>query len=693
MSRRKLGSRPQHLSAIQDVCDMEEAADPPGDHHLPPPPPPLPQVRAPEDDLLTCGQCSQAFPLAHILAFIQHKQGGCVSRSPGSGATPPSPAGRAGRQWVAGVEPQPGFIELRRGASRGRSWGDESGLSVKVDLSKSGCEEPAFFTCFQCDGVFCSAWALLQHAQHTHSFSIYQEDEDDDAYVGGGVGLKENKPAPAVLDPRHLTQTLASAFQPTAQRRSRQNQAASASLQAMNFSVRLRELAEGNNTSLSSPVAPVSSPSSSPPAASTFPQSGAVQADFHCELCDQNFHSLRALSAHRRTHACDRPYHCGVCGQAFAQSGQLARHIRGHHREAAGGGSGCESVEAVLMEEDIGRQGPRGRLQGPGMMGKELDLTLPKHPTVASGLMLLNSHLRPPDRELLRLYPNHRAGGEEAAEGQGEPQPASPCASPSEGSLESGETGGSGESGIASGNCTPKRPEMGERARGVGEWENEQGELVEREKEWASGVQEWQRDFERRSATAAAAAVAGANASSTPGPTGKKKKDEACEYCGKQFRNSSNLTVHRRSHTGERPYRCGLCNYACAQSSKLTRHMKTHGAQGAKASFLCQLCAVPFTVYATLEKHLKKVHGLSHANVGAYAQASAADTLAALRAGEEAGVGVVKMEEDEAGLESKAQGCADRDMEVEEGRGSPAAVGDLPHESVAEAGLALASAH
>uniref|UniRef100_A0A087XXN5 C2H2-type domain-containing protein n=1 Tax=Poecilia formosa TaxID=48698 RepID=A0A087XXN5_POEFO len=331
MSRRKLGSRPQHLSAIQGkpggntlVCTNSAG---------------LKQVQAPEDDLLTCGQCSQAFPLAHILAFIQHKQGGCVSRSPGSGATPPSP-----------------------------------------------------------------------------------------------------------------------------------------------------------------------------PAASTFPQPGALQADFHCELCDQNFHSLRALSAHRRTHACDRPYHCGVCGQAFAQSGQLARHIRGHHREAAGGGSGCESVEAVLMEEDTGRQGARGRLQGPGMMGKELDLTLPKHPTVASGLMLLNSHLRPPDRELLRLYPNHRAGGEEAAEGQGEPQPASPCASPSEGSLESGDTGGSGESGIASGNCTPKRPEMGERARGVGEWENEQGELVEREKEWASGVQEWQRDFERRSAA---------------GPAGKKKKDEA----------------------------------------------------------------------------------------------------------------------------------------------------------------------
>lgn len=558
-------------------------------------------------------------------------------------------------------------------------------------------EEPPFFTCLQCEGVFSSAWTLLQHAQHAHSFSIYQEEEGDDADVGGrGAGsglLDEHKPAAAVLDPRHLSRALASAFQ----RRSRQTHSAPAAsspanLQGVNFSVRLRELAEENNAISSSLMGLMLSPSSSPPAASTFPQSSSLQADFHCEVCDQNFLSLRALSAHRRTHSCERPYHCGVCGQAFAQSGQLARHIRSHHRQAAGGGSGCESVETMTMEEEAGRQ---RRFQSAGVMGKgvpgssELDLALPRHPSLASGLMLL----RPSDRELLRLYQNHRAGaegGEEEVEAQGEPQPSLPCASPSDGSLESGETGGSGESGIASGNCTPKRPETGDRARGVGEWENERGE------EWTPAkvsetVQEWQRDYEQRSA-AGAAANPGANGGAATAAAGKKKKDEACEYCGKQFRNSSNLTVHRRSHTGERPYRCGLCNYACAQSSKLTRHMKTHGAQGAKASFLCQLCAVPFTVYATLEKHLKKAHGLSHASVGAYAQASAADTLAALRVKEEAVA--VKMEADEAGLDvaSKARSDVADGMEVEEERrhteyagGSPAAAEDLPHGGAAEA--------
>ncbi|KAJ0022049.1 hypothetical protein NQD34_009539 [Periophthalmus magnuspinnatus] len=674
MSRRKLGSRPKHLSAIQDANDTADTAVPCENQQIAPQPMAPPEGR----DLLTCGQCCQAFPLAHILAFIQHKQGGCQSKNQTvpTNNTPPSPANRA-HQHSTRSNPGPGFIELRRGIVVGQALGEEPGVRVKAEPGKTAHEEPSLFTCQQCGEVFSSAWTLLQHAQHTHSFSIYQEDEDEEADSRGASQVHR----PATLDPRHLSQALATAFQPSALRLSRSRQthpssitsaSSSSTLHDMNFSMRLRELAEGTADSAGGSTGGlVQSPSLSPPAASPFPQN-----DFQCELCNQNFPSPRALSAHRRTHTCDRPYHCGVCGEAFAQSGQLARHIRSHHRDATSTNS-YESVDVAVMEEEMTQHAAiRSRFQlqpvEKDMRGSELDLSLPKHCSLASGMMLLSPQAAP-HRELLRLYqrPANVGDDEDTPEGQTE-APHTPCASPSEGSLESGETGGSGESGIASGNCTPKRPET----RGP-EWDSERSEVMG--EEWSKVskvVQEWQMENERRSI--------GVTTTSS-GPGSKKKKDEACEFCGKQFLNSSNLTVHRRSHTGERPYRCGLCNYVCAQSSKLTRHMKTHGAQGSKAPFLCQLCAVPFTVYATLEKHLKKVHGLSHASVGAYTQSSATDSMSTAKA--EEGNIVLKTEEDETSLEhmetdhNMLSGAVDNSLQV-----------GIPVESMAEIALALTTA-
>ncbi|THD21149.1 B-cell lymphoma/leukemia 11B [Fasciola hepatica] len=83
---------------------------------------------------------------------------------------------------------------------------------------------------------------------------------------------------------------------------------------------------------------------------------------------------------------------------------------------------------------------------------------------------------------------------------------------------------------------------------------------------------------------------------------------DRCEYCGKIFKNCSNLTVHRRSHTGEKPYACKLCPYACAQSSKLTRHMRTHGypAVSIGSELTCHNCHTPFLLTSTLERHMRK---------------------------------------------------------------------------------------
>ncbi|XP_076846269.1 LOW QUALITY PROTEIN: zinc finger protein 296 [Brachyhypopomus gauderio] len=596
MSRRKLGSRPQHLSAIQD--DPESGAMPGSA--------PSPDLSAESavggSDLLTCGQCGQAFPLAHILTFIQHKQGGCGGAGTGPlSHAPPSPANHVVRRGP-GAQVEAGYMALRRMTDR--RWEEEPG--GKAEASRA--DEPSSFTCLACECVLPSAWALLQHAQHIHSLSLYQAE--------ASMTPELAKPA-ATMDPRHLGATLASAFHTASKRLPRAHQPQSSTpspggrdLQGLNFSLCLQRLAEvscGNG-------GVVPSPSPSPPAASPFPRSAApLLGAFSCETCGQSFQSLRSLSAHRRTHACERPYHCGLCELTFAQSGELARHMRSHRRAAA---QGVPDMAASAADEDVksharlpqpGHQDGSGTTSA-GHQGGELELG--KHPA-GPGLILLSSQSGPVGRSLIRYYPPQTEADEA---GQGEQQP-SPYGSPSEGSLESGETGGSGESGIASGSCTPKRPERDERPRA--DWE------AEREAEGAEPAHDWPQEDERRAALAAP----------------RRKREEACEFCGKRFRNSSNLTVHRRSHTGERPYRCGLCSYACAQSSKLTRHMKTHGARGTRAPFQCHLCSVPFTVYATLEKHLKKAHGVNNAAppAGAYS----------LQAGPHAYAGVsVKMEDE-----------------------------------------------
>lgn len=54
------------------------------------------------------------------------------------------------------------------------------------------------------------------------------------------------------------------------------------------------------------------------------------------------------------------------------------------------------------------------------------------------------------------------------------------------------------------------------------------------------------------------------------------EKPFKCKYCDKAFITGTMMRKHERIHTGERPYKCNICEKAFNQRSSLKVHMNTH---------------------------------------------------------------------------------------------------------------------
>lgn len=80
-----------------------------------------------------------------------------------------------------------------------------------------------------------------------------------------------------------------------------------------------------------------------------------------------------------------------------------------------------------------------------------------------------------------------------------------------------------------------------------------------------------------------------------------------CNQCGRLLWSQSQLKIHQRTHTGERPFTCTECSKTFVSLGALNKHKLSHSEE---KPFVCPHCPARFSLKGTLNRHIPTHTGI-----------------------------------------------------------------------------------